>query len=74
MSNKERFNSKKLNDLEVKEKYQVKISNRFTALENLRDDDDVDNNRYQESIRDNIKDTATETMGCYYYALKLHQT
>jgi hypothetical protein len=31
----ERFNLKKLHDLEVKEKYQVKISNRFSALENL---------------------------------------
>jgi hypothetical protein len=29
----ERFNLKKLNDVEVKEKYQVKISNRFAALE-----------------------------------------
>jgi hypothetical protein len=29
----ERFNLKKLNDVEVKEKYQVEISNRFAALE-----------------------------------------
>jgi len=32
---KERFNVKNLNDVEVKEQYQVKISNRFAALENL---------------------------------------
>jgi hypothetical protein len=29
----ERFNFQKLNDVEVKEEYQVKISNRFAALE-----------------------------------------
>jgi hypothetical protein len=28
----ERFNLKKLNDVEVKEQYQVKISNKFVAL------------------------------------------
>jgi len=44
-----RVNLKKLNDVEVKEQYQVKISNRFAALENL--DDDVDINRAWESIR-----------------------
>jgi hypothetical protein len=31
----ERFELEKLNDVEVKEKWQVKISNRFDALENL---------------------------------------
>jgi len=30
-----RFNLKKLNDEEVKEQYEVKISNRFAAMENL---------------------------------------
>jgi hypothetical protein len=34
------FNLRKLNVVEVKEQYQVKISNRFAALKNL--DDDVD--------------------------------
>jgi hypothetical protein len=41
----ERFNLKKLNDDDVKEQYQVKISNRFAGLENLDGgggDDDVD--------------------------------
>jgi hypothetical protein len=32
----ERFNLKKLNDWEVKEKYQVMNKNKFTALENSR--------------------------------------
>jgi hypothetical protein len=39
----ERFNLKKLNEVEDKEQYWVEISNRFTALGNL--DDDVDINR-----------------------------
>jgi hypothetical protein len=39
----ERFSLEKLNELEGKERYQVEISNRFTALKNL--DDDVDINR-----------------------------
>jgi hypothetical protein len=33
----ERFDLKKLNDVDVKEQYQVKISNRFTSLETLDD-------------------------------------
>jgi len=40
--------------MEVKEHYQVKISNRFAALKNL-DNDDVDVSRAWESIRANIK-------------------
>jgi hypothetical protein len=32
----ERFNLKKLNEVEGKEQYRVEISNRFTALKNLR--------------------------------------
>jgi hypothetical protein len=31
----DRLNLKRLNDVEVKEKYQVKISYRFPALDNL---------------------------------------
>jgi hypothetical protein len=33
-----------LNDVEIKEQYQFKVSNKFAALENL-DDDDVDISR-----------------------------
>jgi hypothetical protein len=31
----ERFNLKKLSELEVRKQYQIKISNSFAALENL---------------------------------------
>ena len=30
-----RFNSRKLNDLEVRKQYQLEITNRFAALENV---------------------------------------
>jgi hypothetical protein len=39
----ERFSLKKLNEVEDKEQYHVRISNRFAALENF--DADVDINR-----------------------------
>jgi hypothetical protein len=44
----QRFNLKKLNEVEGKEEYHIKISNRFAALENL--DDNVDINMAWESI------------------------
>ena len=37
----ERFQLGKLNEPEVKEKYQIEITNRFAALENLNVDEDV---------------------------------
>jgi hypothetical protein len=43
----------KLNDTEVKDKCQVKISNRFAGIENL--DDKLDINRASESIKKIIK-------------------
>jgi hypothetical protein len=52
----ERFNLKKLNEVEGKEQYRVEISNRFAALENI--DTEVDINRASETIRENIKISA----------------
>ena len=49
----ERFNHRKLNELEVRKQYQIEITNRFAALENLSDDKDT--NRALENIKDNIK-------------------
>jgi len=37
----ERFNTRKLNELEVRKPYQIEISNRFAALENLSDGKDI---------------------------------
>jgi hypothetical protein len=39
----ERFDLKKLNDIEVKEKYQVEISNIFVTLESLDESFDINN-------------------------------
>jgi hypothetical protein len=50
------FDLKKFDDVEVKEKYQVEISNRFAALESL--DKSFDINNAWESIRENIKTSA----------------
>jgi hypothetical protein len=48
----ERFNLRKLTDVELKEQYQVKISNRFAPLENL--DDDMDINRAWDKVAGRI--------------------
>ena len=52
----ERFNLRKLNELEVRKKYQIEITNRFAYLENLDVDEDV--NRARENIKENIKTSA----------------
>jgi len=44
----ERFNLRKLNELEVRKKYQIEISNRFAASENLNDSANI--NRAWENI------------------------
>jgi hypothetical protein len=36
-----RFNLTQLSELEVRKQYQIKKSNRFTALENLNDSQDI---------------------------------
>jgi glycine betaine/choline ABC-type transport system substrate-binding protein len=37
----ERFNLRMLNELEVRKRYQIEISNRFAACENLNDIEDI---------------------------------
>jgi len=59
----ERFNLRKLKELEVKDKYQIEITNRFAALENLNVDEDV--NRVWENIKENIKTSAKENLGLH---------
>jgi hypothetical protein len=66
----ERFNLKKFNEAEDKEKYRVKVSNRFAALEDL--DPEVKINTIWETIRENIKISAKESLG--YYELKQHKS
>jgi hypothetical protein len=64
-----RFDLRKINDAEVKEQYQAKITNRFAALENF--DDNVDINRAWENIKENIKTSAKESPG--HYELQQHK-
>jgi hypothetical protein len=52
-------NFQTLNDVAIKEKCQVGISNRFSALENLDGDDDLDIHGACEIIRENMKASAT---------------
>jgi hypothetical protein len=65
----ERFNLKELNEAEGKEQYRVEISNRFAALENVYTE--VDINRAWETIRENMKISAIESLD--YYELKNYQ-
>src|SRR5215467_2791812 len=48
-SDGERFNLRKLKDLEARKQYQIEITNRFAALGNVSDDEDI--NRAWESVK-----------------------
>jgi hypothetical protein len=66
----QKFDLKKLNNVEVKKQYRVKISNRFAALES--NDDNVNINRAQENVGQNIKMSAKDSL--VHYELKQHKT
>ena len=57
---RQRFNLRKLNEPEVREKYQIEITNRFAALENLNDDKRV--YRIWENIKEIIQKSAKGTL------------
>ena len=54
--NGERFYLSQPNELEVRKRYQIEITNRFASLENLTDVQDI--NRGWENIKENIKTSA----------------
>ena len=58
---RKRFNLRKLNESEVREQYQIEITNRFAALENSDDDEGV--NRTWENIKENIQTSAKKSLG-----------
>jgi flagellar biosynthesis/type III secretory pathway chaperone len=58
----ERFNVRKLNQLEVRKQYQITTSNSSAILENLSDNEDI--NRAWENIKENIKTLAKESLVC----------
>jgi hypothetical protein len=57
----ERFNLKKLSEVKGRERYRVEISNSFAALENLDTEENI--NKAWETIRENIKIPAIESLG-----------
>jgi uncharacterized protein YaaR (DUF327 family) len=65
----ERFNLKKLNEVDIKEKYHIEVSNMFATLEDM--EAEVDSNSAWETIRENIKISAKESLG--YFELKKHK-
>ena len=65
----ERFNLRKLNELEVMKLYQIKSSNRFAALEDLSYSKDI--NRAWKNIKEKIKTSARVSLGLY--KLKQHK-
>jgi len=58
-----------LNELEGRKQYQTEITNRLAALENLKDDDDV--NRAWENVKENIKTSANDSL--HLQELKQHK-
>ena len=60
-SDAERFNLRKINDLEVRKQYHIKVSNRFAALGNSHDKEDI--NRAWENMKENIITSAKESLG-----------
>jgi hypothetical protein len=54
---------RKLNEPEVREQYQIEITNRFAALENLNDDEYV--NRTWENSKENIQTSVKESLGLH---------
>ena len=65
----ERFDLRKLSDLEVRKEHQIEIINRFAALEYLNDSRDI--NRAWENIKENIKTSAKDSLGLH--ELKQHK-
>ena len=57
----ERFNLRKLDELEFRKRYQIEITNRFAALGNVESDGDI--NRAWEDIQESIKTSAKESLG-----------
>jgi len=62
---RQRFNLRKLKQPEVREQYQIEITNRFAALENLNDDEDV--HRTWENIKENNQTSAKESLGLHEF-------
>jgi hypothetical protein len=65
----EKFNLRKINELEVMKHYHIEITNKSAVLENLNDSEDI--NMAWENFRENTKSSARETV--VPYKLKQHK-
>jgi hypothetical protein len=65
MSEVERFKLRNLSELEVRKQYQIEITNRCAALENLNDSEDI--NRVWEDFKGNIKTSDKDSLGLYEF-------
>jgi hypothetical protein len=61
----ERFNLRKLNELEASKRFQMKISNRFEAHDILIGSEKI--NRTWEKSKENIKISAKDSLGLYEF-------
>ena len=63
----ERFNLRKINELEFRKQYKIEISNRFEVLENLSESEEInrtwENIKERENIKENIRTSAQESLG-----------
>jgi len=57
---RQRFNLRKLNEPDDSDQYQIEITNRFAALENLNDEEDA--NKTWENIKENIQTSVKESL------------
>jgi len=65
----DRFNLRKINELEVRKQYHTDITNRFAVFENLRGSKDI--NRTWENIKEKVSTSAKRSL-CLY-AMKQHK-
>jgi hypothetical protein len=63
--NWEIFSLRSLNELEVRKQYQIEITNRFAALENLSDGEDI--NGVWENIKENIRNQVIKSLGLHEF-------
>ena len=59
----DRFNLRKLNELEVRKQYQIEISNRIATVENLSRSKEI--NRAWENVKESIKTSAKVSLGLH---------
>ena len=58
----ERFNLKKLSEMEIRKQFQFELSNRFAVLEYLNDSEDIN---MDWKNKENMKISAKEALGLY---------